>query len=76
MSIPTQKHTKSRTKKRRSVIKIKGQNIKRCPKCKKVVKSHHACSFCGTYKGREVVKIRVPKKFRKKKSKDGKKENL
>ena len=73
MSIPTQKHTKSRTKKRRAVIKLKAGDPVVCPKCKKTVKSHRACAFCGTYKGRQVVKVRVPKKFRKRKQKEEKK---
>jgi large subunit ribosomal protein L32 len=28
-----------------------------CPKCKEPVLPHRACAACGTYKGREVLKV-------------------
>ncbi len=28
-----------------------------CPQCKEPVLPHRACSACGFYKGREVVKV-------------------
>ncbi|OIO17825.1 50S ribosomal protein L32 [Candidatus Kuenenbacteria bacterium CG11_big_fil_rev_8_21_14_0_20_37_9] len=73
MSTPTQKHTSSRKNVRRASKKLKSISQIICPKCKKPSISHRACLFCGTYKGREAVKIRVPKKFRKKKIKEDKK---
>lgn len=72
MSTPTQKHTKSRKKIRRGVIKLKMKRLNVCPKCKNPVSPHRACENCGTYKGRTVFKVRVPKKFRKKKEKEDK----
>jgi large subunit ribosomal protein L32 len=32
-------------------------NLAACPKCKKPVQPHHACKFCGTYAGRQVLKV-------------------
>lgn len=74
MSIPTQKHTKSRKNIRRGAIKMKKTGLGVCPKCKKPVRPHRACENCGTYKGKSIFKVRVPKKFRKKKEKEDKKE--
>jgi large subunit ribosomal protein L32 len=74
MSTPTQRHTSSQKKIRRGAIKLKKVKLTVCPKCKKPVRSHKACSGCGTYKGSQVFKVRVPKKFRKKKEKTEKKE--
>ena len=74
MSTPTQKHTKSRKRIRRGAIKLKQTELAVCPKCKKPVRPHRACSNCGTYKNHQVFKVRVPKKFRKKKAKEDKKE--
>ena len=72
MSTPTQRHTSSRKKIRRGAIKLKENKLNICPKCKKPIKPHKTCNNCGTYKGRMVFKVRVPKKFRKKKEKEDK----
>ncbi len=74
MSTPTQRHTKSRKKIRRGAIKLIKSSLGICPKCKKPVRPHRACENCGTYKERLIFKVRVPKKFRKKKEKEEKKE--
>lgn len=76
MSTPTQKHTKSRKKIRRGTIKINSNLLVVCPKCKKLIPPHRACPFCGTYKGKEIVKIRIPKKFRKRKKREEKKNQV
>ncbi len=67
MSTPTQKHTKSRKNIRRKSKRVKSLSLVICPKCKHLMRPHRACSNCGYYKGKESIKIRVPKKFRKKK---------
>ena len=43
-----------------------------CPKCKKAVRPHTACQFCGYYKGKEVVNVlgKLTKKERKAKEKE------
>ncbi len=61
MPHPTQRHTKSRKRKRRAAIKQKRVNLSICPKCKRPVRPHTACSFCGTYKKRDVIKIKIKK---------------
>ena len=59
---PTQRHTKSRKRIRRSAIKLTKETVAVCPKCKKPIAPHTACSFCGTYKGQEAKKIKKTKK--------------
>ncbi len=73
MSTPTQKHTKSQKRVRRGALALFKSPKVVCPKCKKPVRPHKACDHCGTYKGRQIFKVRVPKKFRKKKEKEEKK---
>jgi large subunit ribosomal protein L32 len=58
MAHPTQKATKSRKNIRRGALKLKKMNLTTCPKCKKTVAQHTACEFCGTYKGKEIVKTK------------------
>lgn len=75
MPLPTQKHTKSRQRTRRSTHQIKASTRSVCPKCKKPVLPHRACPACGFYKDKEIIKIKLPKALRKKKVKEDKKEN-
>ena len=63
MSIPTQKHTKSRKNIRRASQRMRPTKLVTCPKCKQLMRSHTVCSNCGYYKGKEEFKIRVPKKL-------------
>ncbi len=58
---PKKRHTKSRSRKRRAVIFKKPIVLSSCPKCKRPVKPHTACAFCGTYKGHDAIKIRIKK---------------
>jgi len=69
---PTQRHTKSRKRKRRAAIKLSRATLTFCPKCKRSVKPHTACAFCGQYKGKEVLKIRLKKAERKARAKEQK----
>jgi large subunit ribosomal protein L32 len=36
--------------------KVTAPNLAPCPNCGEPVVSHRACSSCGHYKGREVIK--------------------
>jgi large subunit ribosomal protein L32 len=40
---------------------LKPAGLKKCPKCGKAVMPHVACSFCGSYKGKDVIKIKSKK---------------
>lgn len=62
MSVPKRRQTKSRKRKRASHFALKKANTSKCPKCKSEILSHCACGVCGTYKGREVVKVKTEAK--------------
>ena len=56
MSVPKKRRTKSSVGNRRSHHALKAITLNVCPKCKKALKPHTACEFCGFYKDQEVVK--------------------
>ena len=58
MSVPKKRRTKSSVGKRRSHHKLKKVTLNKCSKCGKSVEAYRACSFCGFYKDREVIKIK------------------
>ena len=72
MTVPKQRHTKSRRNKRRMNIFIKNLPLSVCPKCKKPVKSHTVCFNCGQYKGVQIIDVmkKLNKKERKLKEKE------
>ncbi len=72
MGVPKQKHTKSRRNKGRMHIFLEKPKLSSCPKCKKPIKSHIVCSWCGYYKGVEVID--VLKKLTKKEKKQRERE--
>ncbi|MBU0707760.1 50S ribosomal protein L32 [Patescibacteria group bacterium] len=61
MALPVKKSTKTRKRRRLAYFKQSKTPLSVCPKCKKPIRSHQACSFCGTYKGREIVEIKIKK---------------
>ena len=61
MSVPKKRRTSSSVGRRRSHHALKQVSLVKCSKCGKPVEPHKACAFCGTYKGREVIKIKDEK---------------
>ena len=59
---PKKQHTKSRSRKRRSVIKLKSPRVSVCSKCKHPV----------MYKDKEELKIKLNKKEKKKRQEEEK----
>ncbi len=58
MAVPKSKVSKARRDKRRSSHwKLSSPNIVTCSKCGATRLPHRACKACGTYNGREVIKI-------------------
>ena len=71
MALPTQKQTKSNKRKRALNFRLKKIKLASCPKCKKPILPHRVCGFCGTYAGREVIKVKSSKsKVKSKKKKE------
>lgn len=59
MANPKKRKTHSGTRKSRSHLALKKAVLGKCLKCGRAVKPHCACSFCGSYKGREVLKLKT-----------------
>lgn len=82
MPVPKKKTTKSAKNQRRSHHALKKIALSQCPNCKKSIVPHHVCSYCGYYKGKQVIEIKTKedkklqqkKQAAEKKNKKGKKE--
>ncbi|MFQ5900140.1 MAG: 50S ribosomal protein L32 [Thermodesulfobacteriota bacterium] len=57
MPNPKRRHSKTRRNKRRTHDSLSSPPISLCPQCKDPKPPHHICPNCGTYRGKEVVKI-------------------
>lgn len=55
MGVPKHRVSRSRRDKRRTHQKTGGPNVTKCPQCGEAVLQHHACTECGTYKGRTII---------------------
>lgn len=57
MGLPGHRRT-SGDKRRNSANKaLKEATFHACPKCKKPVRPHRVCAFCGTYKGKTFINV-------------------
>ena len=66
MPQPKKKHSNSRQGKRRgSNYRLAAKKLARCSSCGAAALSHRACPTCGTYKGRQVKKIKTKKSKKK-----------
>ena len=59
--LPKRKYVKSRQGKRRSHLALTAPKLITCPQCNSPKLPHHVCQICGTYAGREVIKIKSAK---------------
>jgi len=64
MPVQRRRHTPGRGKRRRSHLALKPIKILSCPKCKKPVLPHRACSYCGYYRGKEAINVERARKRR------------
>ena len=55
------KYFKARQGERRSHLHLEQPPMSECPQCHSPKMPHHACPTCGTYNGREVIKIKTQK---------------
>lgn len=65
MPNPKRRFSRARTRKKRTHKKYSQGAISVCPQCKQLKLPHSACPFCGYYKGRQVVEIKVKEKKKK-----------
>jgi large subunit ribosomal protein L32 len=56
MAVPKKKTSKSRKNMRRAHDFLTPPTVSTCPQCKAPKLPHRACTSCGTYKGKEVLK--------------------
>ncbi len=54
MAVPKKKTSRSRRGNRRAHDALRIPGMSECPECGEMMRPHHACPHCGTYKGREV----------------------
>lgn len=57
MAVPKKRTTSSRQGARRSHDALKAPQYNKCPNCGKPILTHRACSHCGKYDGKQVLKI-------------------
>ncbi len=65
MPLPKRRHSKARSRKRRTHYKLPGANLVSCPQCKQPKLPHRVCGVCGYYNGRQVIEIKVKEKKKK-----------
>ncbi len=72
MGVPKKRLPKGRRNKRRMHLFLKRPVLSLCPKCKRPVRPHGVCQYCGYYKGRMVIDVlkKLTKKERKKREKE------
>ena len=72
MAEPKKRGTKSKRDKRRLHIVMKKPALTKCLKCGKTILPHTVCSFCGYYKGKEVIDVfaKLDKKEKKRMQKE------
>ena len=58
MPEPAKRRSRSKARRGRAHQALKNVSLSKCQKCGKSVRPHRACSFCGVYKGKEVIKIK------------------
>jgi large subunit ribosomal protein L32 len=60
--LPKRKYPKARQGERRGHLGLTRPALDTCPQCHSPRLSHHVCPTCGSYDGREVIKVETPKK--------------
>jgi large subunit ribosomal protein L32 len=65
MALPKRKHSRSRSRKKRTHQKLSVPLLVECKECRKLKLAHMVCPYCGYYAGREVVRIELKEKMKK-----------
>ena len=58
MAVPKRRRSKSKKRMNHANWKVDAPNLRPCPKCGIKGYAHFACPECGTYKNRQVIKIK------------------
>ncbi|MBE7014032.1 MAG: 50S ribosomal protein L32 [Ruminococcaceae bacterium] len=57
MAVPKRKVSKARRDKRRANWKLTIPGMVKCPQCQEYKLPHRVCMSCGSYDGKEVIKV-------------------
>ena len=57
MALPKRRHSRTRTRIRRSHDALDAPTISTCSECGEPKLPHRLCSGCGSYKGRSVIQV-------------------
>lgn len=57
MAVPKRKTSKARRNSRKANWKLAPLNLATCTKCGELMMPHRVCKVCGSYAGREVIKV-------------------
>ncbi|TAL19216.1 50S ribosomal protein L32 [Patescibacteria group bacterium] len=57
MGLPGHRRTSSHKRRRAAHFALRKLSLSSCAKCKKPILPHTACEHCGTYAGRQVIKV-------------------
>ena len=70
-AVPARRTSKTAKRARRTHLKKEAPTITKCKNCGEAVEPHRACTKCGFYKGKEVIKqkTKVEETVKEKKSK-------
>ncbi|MDZ7798891.1 MAG: 50S ribosomal protein L32 [Patescibacteria group bacterium] len=69
MSVPKKRKSKSSVRKKRSHQALKSKQLIVCSHCNKKIMPHQICPYCGYYKGKEVINIKLKKERKEKRKK-------
>ena len=59
--LPKRKYPKARQGERRSHLGLVAASLVPCTQCHNLKPAHQVCPFCGTYRGRQVLKEQAAK---------------
>ena len=57
MAVPFRRTSKTKKRMRRTHLKKTAPKVVVCPNCEEAIMPHRACTKCGYYKGKEIIKI-------------------
>lgn len=66
MALPAKKIPRKKTRQRWAHYALDKLNLIKCSHCGKPVLPHHVCEFCGYYKGKPLIQVKIKKKKSKK----------
>lgn len=57
--VPKKRTSKASRDSRRSHHALSAPSLSPCPQCKELKPMHQVCPHCGSYRGREVIKVEL-----------------